>query len=105
MRRLAELPVHTILLDERWDGTASLPAADAAAYVPVTNVADHYRWTVARRSVDSLVVLGSALRGSVVPADFWRSAASPVPGGDFLLADIPADALPELVLSQLARLT
>ncbi|MDT7549215.1 MAG: hypothetical protein QOE84_1609, partial [Actinomycetota bacterium] len=25
--------------------------------------------------------------------------------GDFLLADIPADALPELVLSQLAKLT
>lgn len=105
LRRLAELPVVTLLLDERWNGAGALPAVDDAAYAPVTNVADHYRWTVARRFEDHLDVLGSTVQGSVVAADFWRSDDMPTPRGDFLLADIPADALPELVLSQLAKLT
>jgi hypothetical protein len=105
LRRLSDLPVHTLLLDERWIGPSDLPALDAATYAPVTNVADHYRWTVARRSAESLDVLGSTVSGSAVPAEFWYSEGDPTYVGDFLLADIPADALPELVLSQLAKLT
>jgi hypothetical protein len=105
LRRLSDLPVHTLLLDERWVGPGGLPALDLAAYTPVANVADHYRWTVARRNAETLDVLGSGARGIVVPADFWYHARDPASGGDFLLADLPADALPELVLSQLAKLT
>jgi hypothetical protein len=104
LRRLSDLPVHTLLLDERWVGPGGLPALDLAAYTPVTNVGDHYRWTVARRSAETLDVLGSTVRGTVVPADFWYYDGDPGTSGDFLLADIPADALPELVLSQLAKL-
>jgi hypothetical protein len=105
LRRFADLPVHTLLLDERWAGPGELPTLDPAAYTPVTNLADHYRWTVARRGAESLDVLGSTVSGTVVPAAFWCSETDPATGGDFLLADIPADALPELVLSQLAKLT
>jgi hypothetical protein len=104
LRRFADVPVHTLLLDERWGGPGELPALDPAAYSPVTNLADHYRWTVARRRAESLDALGSPISGTVVPADFWCSDGDPSIGGDFLLADIPADALPELVLSQLAKL-
>jgi hypothetical protein len=105
LRRFVDLPVHTLLLDERWTGPRELPTLDPAAYMPVTNLADHYRWTVARRGAETLDVLRSTVSGTVVPTDFWYSEADPASGGDFLLADIPADALPELVLSQLAKLT
>ncbi|MCW2572003.1 MAG: hypothetical protein JWO88_2061 [Frankiales bacterium] len=105
LRRFADLPVQTLLLDERWAGPGQLHDLDPAAYTPVTNLADHYRWTVARRRTESLDVLGSTISGTVVPADFWCSEDEPAGGGDFLLADIPADAPPELVLSQLAKLT
>jgi hypothetical protein len=104
LRRLSDLPVHTLLLDERWNGPGDLPATPDAAYTPVTNVAEHYRWAVARRSSGSLDVLGSTSRGSVIRADFWYSDMEPVPVGDFLLADLPADARPEFVLSQISRL-
>jgi hypothetical protein len=41
----------------------------------------------------------------VVPQDYWLSDATSAPSGDFLFAEIPADAVPETVLSQLAKLT
>ena len=50
LRRLSKLPLSMLLLDERWAGTGDLPLADVTAYTPVTNVADHYRWTLARRT-------------------------------------------------------
>jgi hypothetical protein len=40
----------------------------------------------------------------VVPPDYWLSDAASAPPGDFLVAEIPADAIPETVLSQLAKL-
>ena len=99
------LPVSMLLLDERWTGSGELPLVDSSAYAPVSNVTDNYRWALARRTHDEVHVLGSAVRGTVVPQDYWRSEAASAPSGDFLFAEIPADAVPETVLSQLAKLT
>jgi hypothetical protein len=39
-----------------------------------------------------------------VPAGYWLTEDAAAPSGDFLLADIPANAVPETVLAQLAKL-
>lgn len=105
LRRLSKLPVSMLLLDERWTGTDDLPLVDSSAYSPVSNVAGHYRWTLARRTPGEVTVLGSAVTGTVVPQDYWLSDGASAPSGDFLFAEIPAHAVPETVLSQLAKLT
>lgn len=63
-----------------------------------------YRWALARRWPERVQVIGSAITGTVVPQDFWRVEAQDAPSGDFLLAEIPADAVPETVLSRLGSL-
>jgi hypothetical protein len=105
LRRLSMLPVSMLILDERWTGAGHMPLVDGSAYTPVSNVTGNYRWALARRTQDALDLLGSAVTGTVVPSDYWRSDAASAPSGDFLFAEIPADAIPETVLSQLAKLT
>jgi hypothetical protein len=103
LRQLSGLPVTMLLLDERT--TDPLPSADPANDAPVANVAEHYRWVLGRRTSSGISVLGSSVRGAAVPTTFWLSDSVSVPSGDFLLADIPADAVPETVLAQLSKLT
>jgi hypothetical protein len=105
LRRMAVLPASMLLLDERWTGAGELPLVDGAAYTPVYNIADHYRWALARRTQACIDVLGTAVTGTAVPLDYWLSDSGTAPPGDFLIADIPAEAVPETVLSQLAKLT
>jgi hypothetical protein len=104
LRRLSGLPLSMLLLDERWTGAAQLPVVDDAAYQPVSNVTDHYRWALGRRTSDGVTVVGSAITGTPVPAEYWLSEDAAAPSGDFLLAEIPANAVPETVLAQLAKL-
>ena len=106
LRRLSALPVSLLLLDERWTAAGTLTPVEPVAYTPVTNVAAHYRWTMGRRMAYGIEVLGSALSGAVVPPAFWldKEPQSP-PSGDFLLAEIPAAAVPETVLARLEHLT
>jgi hypothetical protein len=77
---------------------------DTSAYAPVSNVTDNYRWALARRTRDGVEIPGTAVTGTVVPQDYWLSDAPSAPSGDFLFAEIPAHAVPETVLSQLAKL-
>jgi hypothetical protein len=102
LRNLSALPVSLLLLDARSD---DLPTVDLAAYTPVSNVTDHYRWTLGQRSHEGVAVLAAATNGVAVPPSYWLSTDADPPLGDFLIADIPADAVPETVLAQLARLT
>jgi hypothetical protein len=104
LRRQSMLPVSMLLLDERWPATGELPVVDGSAYTPVSNVTDHYRWTLARRTHDRVDILGSTVTATVVPQDYWLSDATAAPSGGFRFAEIPADAVPETVLSQLAKL-
>ncbi|KWX01039.1 hypothetical protein LI90_2067 [Carbonactinospora thermoautotrophica] len=106
LRRLSELPVSLLLLDTRGEGSEhQLPTVDLAAYTPIANVTDHYRWTLGERTHDGVRIAGSSLTGVAIPQDYWRDESATAPAGDFLIADIPPDAVPETVLAQLARLT
>ena len=93
-----------LILDERWTGTGDLPLVDSSAYTPVSNVTGNYRWALARRTHEGVDILGSAMTGTVVPQEYWLSDANSVSSGDFLFAEIPPHAVPETVLSQLAKL-
>ncbi|MDQ1732602.1 MAG: hypothetical protein QOK10_2761 [Pseudonocardiales bacterium] len=104
LRGLSELPISMLLLDERWSGSATLDLVDQQAYLPVTNVTDHYRWTLGRRTSGELSVVGSMVRGTTVPVNYWLEEDAAAPDGEFLLAEIPAEAVPETVLGQLGRL-
>ena len=102
LRNLSALPVSLLLLDARSD---DLPVVDLAAYTPVSNITDHYRWTLGQRTDERVTVAQASSTGVAVPPSYWRSTDADPPVGDFLIADIPADAVPETVLAQLARLT
>jgi hypothetical protein len=105
LRRLSQLEVSLLILDERWTGTGGdLPLVDSSAYAPVSNVTANYRWALARRTHEGVDILGSAVTGTVVPQEYWLSDANSVSSGDFLFAEIPPHAVPETVLSQLAKL-
>jgi hypothetical protein len=104
LRRLSTLPISMILLDERWPGPDLMSVVDSSVYAPVSNVTNHYRWALARRTRDGVDILGSAATGSMVPAEYWLSDVASASSGDFLFGEIPAHAVPETVLSQLAKL-
>jgi hypothetical protein len=78
---------------------------DLTAYTPVSNITNHYRWTLGQRSDDGVTLAETSVTGVAVAPSYWLSTEADPPVGDFLIADIPADAVPETVLAQLARLT
>jgi hypothetical protein len=105
LRRFGELPVTLLLLDGRRaddPGLSDLVADDLATYSPVVNAAEHYRWGLALRTDGELELHGSDAAGSVLPASFWVD--QPAPEARVWLAEVPADAEPELVLARLACL-
>jgi hypothetical protein len=107
LRGFAEVPIAAVLLDDRigpGHDAAALPPVDPRAYLPVTNVAAHYRWEVGLRSEDG-VSLGEHA-GDVVDPTFWHTTDAVVPTshGRFRLAQLPEDAVPESVLERLALL-
>jgi len=105
LRNLSALPVSLLLLDARPGDGEDLPTVDLTAYTPVSNITDHYRWTLGQRSDEGVTVAEGSMTGVAVPPSYWHSTEADPPVGDFLIADIPADAVPETVLAQLARLT
>jgi hypothetical protein len=104
LRNLSALPVSLLLLDDRSGVGADLPTVDLGAYTPLANIAKHYRWTLGQRSDYGLTVADASVTGVAVPPAYWQRSDADPPVGDFLIADIPADAVPETVLAQLARL-
>jgi hypothetical protein len=107
LRRFSSLPVALVLLDGRRDNDpalAGLPPDDLAAYTPIVNATEHYRWGLGLGTEDQVVVHGSAAVGAVVPPDFWTGSAD-APIGDFRFTIVPADVRPEHVLDRLQDLT
>jgi hypothetical protein len=105
LRRFGALPVTLLLLDGRRDddpALSGLVAEDLLAYSPLGNAAAHYRWGLALRTDDTLELPGTSDDGVVLPPSFWVD--EPAPRAPVLLAEIPCDAEPELVLSRLGTL-
>jgi hypothetical protein len=104
LRRFSSLPVVLLMLDGRRADFSGLALDDLAAYTPILNVAEHYRWSVAERGDYAVSVAGTDLKGVVVPREYWLADDVAVPAGEFLLAEISREAEPETVLARLAGL-
>lgn len=112
LRAFAGLPLASVLLDDRFltgDDRAAV-SVPLGTYSPVRNLTDHYGWTLGLRRADGVQLAGAgdgldAPAGVVIPAGFWPGSSSEEPpAGAFLLAEIPAAAVPEHVLARLATL-
>ncbi|SEN11238.1 hypothetical protein E3O25_12585 [Cryobacterium sp. TMT1-3] len=101
LRGFAALPLIAVLLDDRGPVLEPVPLS---TYSPIANVTDHYRWALGQRHDDRVELHGSALRGAVIGTDFWSTDADPLPEGDFLVGEVPHQAVPEQVLSRITAL-
>ena len=103
LRGFAALPVIAVLLNDR------SPAADGesvplSTYSPVANVTDHYRWALGQRHDDRIELHGTELHGAVIAPEFWATDNGTLPDGDFLLGEVPREAIPEQVLSRIHKM-
>lgn len=125
MRSVSEAEIGGLLLDER-GGHGE--ATNLELYMPLVNVARHYRWPLALRLAGAVaespalaafaVVIGadgqesgliSAVNGSVrgidVTTSLWTGApVVPAGPGEFRFVEVPRDAVPEQVLERLGQL-
>ena len=105
LRGFAALPVIAVLLDDRGPalGAESPPLS---TYSPIANVTDHYRWALGQRHDDRVNLHASALRGAVIGTDFWSNDTDTdaLPVGDFLVGEVPREAVPERVLNCISKL-
>jgi hypothetical protein len=105
LRGLAALSVVGVLLDDMSpsSGHPCVPV-DLDTYTPVTNVTDHYRWTIGLRRAQGISLKGDGSVGTAIAEAFWLEDEQEVPAGDFFLAHLPPAAVPEDVLGRLALL-
>lgn len=107
IRGFAALPLAGILLDDRSpEGSPAGLEVGIDSYSPVANVTENYGWTLAMRRELSTTVAGQDDVGTSIAADFWRGEeVQPLPPGDFLVGEIPSDAVPETVMSRIAAIS
>jgi hypothetical protein len=90
-----------------------------SAYQPILNVAEHYRWDTGLLAIGAeyassqtdpiayCITDGTPLasvHAAVLASDYWRGTAPPALGdATFYYGRIPADAVPEMVLEQVAK--
>lgn len=105
LRGFASLPLAGVLLDDRaMAGGPEAAVVPLAVYSPVANVTDHYRWTLGLRRTESVELKGGEVSGAVIQPAFWLEAGQGLPSGEFLLAEIPPTAVPEVVLTRISTL-
>jgi hypothetical protein len=102
LRGLSQLPVTAVLLDARSAGSP-LPDVPMTTYSPILNVTEHYRWSLGQRGATRVSILNGP-DGAVIPERFWHADGEALEDAAFYLAEIPAGAVPETVLTQLATL-
>lgn len=122
VRAVSTFAVGGLLFEEAPAGRCP-GAVDVALYLPLVNVAKHYRWPLALRLGGEPVADGPALaefdvligatdfpaagraRGVDVSQRLWSGQALPEPAtGQFYFVEIPPEARPEQVLDSLALL-
>jgi hypothetical protein len=122
LRAFGETGLDALLLQE-FGEPQPVSSEELRAYQAVFNVAAHYRWDVGLRvpkltqfSGDAPLPLAFVVAaesapvglpyGAALAAEFWTDAAQPAAADvDFLFAEIPEDAEPELVLDRLSGLS
>jgi hypothetical protein len=106
--RLGSPPLGLVLLDARAlsGDSATLESPEKLnGYSSLTNVARHFDWELAVRFDSWVDMAGPAGRAVVLPEAFWHGEGEiPRYGVQLVLATIPADALPETVLTRRALL-
>jgi hypothetical protein len=111
--------VDALLLEEA-PGDEPADAEALGWYQPIFNIAEHYRWDLGLHLPDSdgslsalapvqFVItpraLAGVIRAGTLPAAFWNDTApDPASTGKLRFATVPADAVPEHVLTRLAVL-
>ncbi|MGW8538473.1 hypothetical protein ACWGK5_30540 [Rhodococcus qingshengii] len=105
LRGFAALPFSAILLDDRpINHPAPANRVGFDAYTPIANVTAHYRLIVGMRDAHGVALHQQTTRGSILPENYWLGEQTTLPPGDFHITQIPATAIPEVVLNQLAQL-
>ncbi|MDI9902684.1 hypothetical protein QM716_22775 [Rhodococcus sp. IEGM 1409] len=105
LRRFAALPLAGVFLDDRTPaGSPDVVTVELDSYSPVVNIAAHYRLPLGLRRADGVHLHGDTRRGSSVEEGYWDRGTTVPAEGDFLIARIPAHAVPEMVLSRLDSL-
>lgn len=106
LRKFSALPLAGLLLDDRTlPGMEAVPPVDLGTYSPVVNVADNYRWTLGMRRQGTLHVPQVESAGAVLDPGFWIEDQVAPPAGVFFMAELPAAAVPEEVISRIASFT
>lgn len=105
LRGFAALPLAGVLLDDRTLPDApGTPAVALETYSPIVGVTEHYGWTLGLRSAEGIELTGTGTTGVVTRPGFWLENGQEAPTGDFLVGEIPAAAVPEVVVSRIATL-
>jgi hypothetical protein len=105
LRGFAALPFAAILLDDRpTDPSTSATPVGLDAYTPITNVTAHYRLVVGMRDSHGVTLHQESAHGSTLPENYWLGEETTLSPGDFHITQIPAAAVPEVVLNQLVQL-
>ncbi|MBC7763090.1 MAG: hypothetical protein H7201_15115 [Candidatus Saccharibacteria bacterium] len=110
LRGFAGLRLAGVILEDRpvradghEAGAIITPRVALDVYSPLANIADHYNWTLGLRDSSSVALRGTAA-GAFIPEEFWYGQNCHLGEGNFLFGEIPSDAVPEVVLSQMARI-
>ena len=103
LRGFAGLPLIAVLLDDRGSASGAV-TVPLSTYSPLANVTEHYLWALGQRHDDRVELQGSQLSGAVIGPDFWSADTGALPEGDFLLGEVPREAIPEQVLSRITAL-
>lgn len=105
LRGFAALPLAGVLLDDRAvEGEPEAAVVPLETYSPIVGVTEHYGWTLGARRSASVEFTGSPAVGVVTLPAFWLDDGQTAPDGDFLVGEIPATAVPEVVVSRIAAL-
>ena len=105
LRGFAALPLAGVLLDDRAvEAEHETAVVPLETYSPIVGVTEHYGWTLGLRRTASVELTGTATSGVVTLPGFWLDDGQVAPAGDFLVGEIPANAVPEVVVSRIATL-
>lgn len=92
LRAFKDAAIAGLLFDEREGDVAD------AAYQPIKNTAEHYRWAIGVRRDNEIIFKDPQASIAVLPADYWITGDNNVDTSGVIFTEIAQDAVPEQVL-------